>query len=411
MVAAAPVDDARPAADQITDPPSPVRGTAGDAERRITRQFAIFVGAGYLAYLVISIPSIGASFAFMRSWWAISAPIAVFGSGLAIGVAGIVGSQRWIRWTTQIAAVAFLVAVLLTPVGWTGVHTSIASGLWYATFMGLVAVALGLQPGIRPLVYLAVVATAVVVCNTPVKEVGVRVAPLPDLAFAFAYSMPYVCATVIGVRTARVLDQTRAATYRVAAETAAAQARTAERARFDALTHDGVMATLLGASRMGATDDVRALARRTLDDLAEIAVPSTPDETVSAATAARRLRAALTDLDDGVHADIRIASETADVAYPAVAVQTITAATGEAVRNSLRHARATTRGVGARLTADSIDITVVDDGRGFTPRDVAPHRLGIAVSIVGRMRQIDGGDAVVDSTPGRGTRVTITWRR
>ncbi len=148
--------------------------------------------------------------------------------------------------------------------------------------------------------------------------------------------MPYVCATVIGVRTARVLDQTRDATYRVAAETAAAQARSAERARFDAITHDGVMATLLVRLGWARPTHVRALARRTLDDLAEIAAPSTPDETVSAAMAARRLRAALTDLDDGMHADIRLSSATADGSYPAVVVQTITAATGEAVRNSVR---------------------------------------------------------------------------
>ena len=406
---AAPVEVGRPVT-PISAPPSATR-TAGDAERRITRQFAIFVGAGYLAYLLVSIGSIQASFGYMAAWWAIGAPLAVFGSGLAVGVAGIGGTARGIRWATQTAAVVYFSAVVLTPVAWTGVHTSNSSGLWYATFPGLVAVALGLQPGIRPIAYLAVIAVAMVVSNTPVKEPALAVAAIPDIAFTFAYSMPYVCATVIGVRTARVLDQTRDATYRLAADTAAAQARSAERARFDALTHDGVMATLLGAARMGATDDVRALARRTLDDLAEIAVPSTLDETVSAATAARRLRAMLTDLDDGMHADIRLSSDTADVAYPAAAVQTITAAAGEAVRNSVRHARATSRGMSAHLAADSIDVTVVDDGRGFAPRDVAPHRLGIAVSILGRMRQIEGGDAVVDSTPGRGTRVTITWRR
>lgn len=409
MVAAS-VDVSRPALSPAGDEPS-ATGPAGDAERRITRQFAIFVGAGYLAYLAVSIGSIRASFGYMAGWWAIGAPIAVFGTGLAVGVAGGVGSARGIRWATQTAAVVYLVVVVLTPVAWTGVHTSNAAGLWYATFPGLVAVALGLQPGIRPIVYLAVIAAAMVVSNTPVKEPALAVATTPDIAFTFAYSMPYVCATVIGVRTARVLDRTRDATYRLAAETAAAQARSAERARFDALTHDGVMATLLGAARMGATDDVRALARRTLDDLAEIAAPSTPDETVSAATTARRLRAALTELDDVVHADIRLSPDTADGSYPAVAVQTITAATGEAVRNSVRHARATTRQMSAHLSADSIDVTVVDDGRGFAPRDVAPHRLGIAVSILGRMRQVEGGDAVVDSTPGRGTRVTITWRR
>jgi signal transduction histidine kinase len=384
---------------------------SGDAERRITRQFAIFVGAGYLAYLLVSVGNIDQSFSFMRSWWAIGAPVAVFGSGLAIGVAGIAGSPRWIRWSTQVAAVLFLVAVLLTPVAWTGVHTSNDAGLWYATFLGLVGVALGLQPGLRPIVVLAVVSIAVVACNTPVKEPGLRVAPLPDLAFAFAYSMPYVCATVIGVRTSRLLDQTRDATYRVAAETAAAQARSAERARFDALTHDGVMATLLGAARMGATDDVRALARRTLDDLDDLASPSAEDATTTASAASRRLRAVVTDLDDTVRPEISLPDDPDSTTYPTAVVQTLAAATGEAVRNSLRHSGAPTRDVRIDLCENTIEVSVVDDGRGFAPRDVAPHRLGIAVSIVGRMRQIDGGDADVTSAPGHGTSVAITWRR
>ncbi|MGZ8177005.1 sensor histidine kinase [Williamsia sp. SKLECPSW1] len=405
----APAELARPPAGAEA---RPVDGTrAGDAEQRITRQFALFVGAGYLAYLLINLANIVDSFDFMASWWALGAPIVVFGSGLAIGVAGATGSARGIRLTTTAAAVMFLGAVLLTDIAWTGAHTTNGAGLWYATFPGLVAVALGLQPGLRPIIYLAVVSGAVIICNSPVKVDANAVGRPADIAFAFAYSMPYVCATIIGVRTARLLDRTRDETYRIAAETAAAQARSVERARFDALTHDGVMATLLGAARMGATEDVKALARRTLDDLAEIAAPPAGVDHIPAISAARQLRAALTDVDDTVRPQIVLPAVPDDVVYPIGVVQTIGAAMGEALRNSIRHAAAVSHEVTATLGDDSIEVSVADDGRGFDTRSVAPHRLGIAVSIVGRMRQIDGGDARVVSTPGRGTDVTITWRR
>lgn len=386
-------------------------GVEGDAERRITRQFAVFVGVGFIAYSVMNIGNIVSAFHVMETWWALGAPIAVFGSGIAIGVAGIVGDPRGIRIATTTAAILYLVTVLLTPVAWTGVPAPADIGLWYATFSGLLAVALGLQPGVRPIVYLAVVSVAVVLCNTEVKKPDTEVAFIPELAFTFGYSMPYVCATVVGVRTARLLDTTRDATYRIAADTAAAQARSAERARFDALTHDGVMATLLGAARLGTTDDVRLLARRTLADLAEIATPGAVDETISATAAARLVRGTLSDVDDTLRPEITLPADPEHVHFPTSVVRTIAAATAEAVRNSIRHARAQTRSVAVVVDDTAISVAVTDDGQGFTPRDVEPHRLGIAVSIVGRMRQLSGGDAEIHSAPGQGCRVAISWRR
>lgn len=85
-------------------------------------------------------------------------------------------------------------------------------------------------------------------------------------------------------------------------------------------------------------------------------------------------------------------------------------ALSEALRNSHLHAgpRAT-RTVTAALQADSIAITIADDGVGFDHASIPPTPPGIAVSILGRMRPIAGGSARVDSRPGRGTTVHIEW--
>ncbi len=56
------------------------------------------------------------------------------------------------------------------------------------------------------------------------------------------------------------------------------------------------------------------------------------------------------------------------------------------------------------------ELVVRDDGIGFDAAAVPPARMGIAVSIVGRMRTLPGGDARVDARPGAGTTVTLTWR-
>jgi signal transduction histidine kinase len=56
-----------------------------------------------------------------------------------------------------------------------------------------------------------------------------------------------------------------------------------------------------------------------------------------------------------------------------------------------------------------IDVTIEDDGPGFDAGDVRPHRLGILVSIHGRMSAVTGGSATVESSPGSGTVVSLRW--
>ena len=62
------------------------------------------------------------------------------------------------------------------------------------------------------------------------------------------------------------------------------------------------------------------------------------------------------------------------------------------------------------LLADG-GVRVADDGVGFDPESVAVGRLGIAVSIRGRLARLPGGHARVHSRAGRGTTVQIRWER
>ena len=52
--------------------------------------------------------------------------------------------------------------------------------------------------------------------------------------------------------------------------------------------------------------------------------------------------------------------------------------------------------------------TISDDGRGFNYHDIPGRRLGVRVSIVENIEAI-GGAVDLDTAPGRGTRVTLTW--
>lgn len=74
----------------------------------------------------------------------------------------------------------------------------------------------------------------------------------------------------------------------------------------------------------------------------------------------------------------------------------------ESLTNACRHAKAGQVTVRARLAEHAARITVTDDGRGFAP----PASEGFGLRIMRERLELAGGELRIDSTPGRGTRVT-----
>lgn len=96
---------------------------------------------------------------------------------------------------------------------------------------------------------------------------------------------------------------------------------------------------------------------------------------------------------------------------PDPAVEAITHAAAEALRNSARHAGpGCPREVDVRVAPGDIRVVVRDGGPGFDPRAVDPARLGVREPILARMTALDGGDARIHTSPGTGTEVVLTWR-
>ncbi|MFJ6099381.1 sensor histidine kinase [Williamsia muralis] len=405
------------ATNSATNPPQALAVDGSDtvldrtAGRRILRQFAVFIACGYLAYLILTMPAIAASLQVMRLEWTIPALLCVFGPGLALGPLAWRAPARRLRIAAAITALGYIVAVATWWFGWTGERLTGNTDIWFALFCGLAAIAAALA--LRPL-YAFVVLIGVVVSATVINH-AVRAAeangPLvPDVAWAFAFSLVYFAAAVMGMRTAAVLDDTRAQAYAVTAQAAAAQARTSERRRFNQLTHDGVMSTLLVAARQGNSAHLARQAHTTLGDLDAMREGTDTTESLSAAAAVAHLRLTVTTADPDVRLTIHERGQLVSP-WPSAVVRTVAAAAGEAVRNSHRHAgSATPTTVTVSMDAAKLNVVVTDEGTGFDPDTVATDRLGIAVSIRDRMTQI-GGSAVVDSTPGRGTQVTLQWVR
>lgn len=80
----------------------------------------------------------------------------------------------------------------------------------------------------------------------------------------------------------------------------------------------------------------------------------------------------------------------------------------EALNNVVKHAGASQVLVNLEATADEIVLRVCDDGRGFAPEDIPRGHFGL--SIMGERAKSIGAQLTVESNPGQGTDVIVTWR-
>ncbi len=298
---------------------------------------------------------------------------------------------------------------LLWWVAWDGA-TFDQAGTFLAVFPGLAALAAAtVWRAVPAFVHMTISVVIVQLINQAVREPFPRSNVVAEIFFGMMFCTVFVAATLAAVRTGRILDATVSSTHGDAARAAAATAREVERERFDALIHDEVMSSLLAVARHGRTPGLARQARSALAHLDELTTGTVADA-FSADEALAQFRSAATTVDESI--DFTVDEQDLDhqAQYPADVVRAIAAALAEALRNSRIHATASNRSVTARLAPSSLQVTVRDDGAGFDRRSVPPHRLGVTVSIEGRMRQLDGGSADIDSSSA-GTTVKLGWKR
>lgn len=393
------------AGDNVSDEP---------AADRLLRMFARFVGLGYAIYLTLLITDAISFSRFLAPWWTPVVAVSVFGSGITLALVGFRHSRRLIHRVATTAALTYLFAVFTFPIAWSGRGATVdnvidQTNFWLTLFPGLSSLAAALVW--RPIwvyAHLVVACVGAQLINSVVRGSD-RSMLLADISFATMFCTLFVSAAVVAMRTGRVLDETRLRTHAAAATAAAQQARTVERERFDALIHDQVMSTLLSITQQGANSTVLDQVEHTLSQLSDLRNSSAADGDFDTAAVLAHLRLAATDADSAVA--IRTAVEpTAALVVPADAARAVGAALGEAVRNSVRHAGSTAdRAVDVSIRPHELRVQVVDNGKGFDVAAVPSHRLGLAVSIRTRMNQLPGGRALVESRPGHGTRVLLTW--
>ncbi len=157
-------------------------------------------------------------------------------------------------------------------------------------------------------------------------------------------------------------------------------------------------------------EDARALASRTLDGLHRVIFdlrPSVLDDLglVSAVRwwVARHLTPA------GIAARLEV--EDLEDRLPSTVEIPVFRAVQEALTNALRHSGAKTILIQMSREGGTLSVDVEDDGRGFTPADVAtPSETGQGLGLLGMRERIEilGGTLTLDSSPGAGTHVAFT---
>jgi signal transduction histidine kinase len=406
------IDHNRGMTPTVASPPA-ARRVAVRATERVTRSLAATIGLGGIVYALLDAPEIYHQATLIDIWWTPFAVLAVYGTGLAMAYAALRSSLNTVRRLAATLAIAFVVCNALHPLATEyGALDGQAAWLWRTSTIGAVAAALVWRPGVALVYAVCSVAVASLANAHGLGQPGVF-DYIQYFVRTLASSTVFAWVVISALTATALLDSESSIAERSAAIAAAAEARARERTRFAALIHDGVLSTLLDASRGRDSSVLSAQAERTLREINEFRSTTTARDTFDAAAAIGFLRAAALQVNNKVVFSARRQTGFDDLRLPVAAAEALAAALTEAIRNSLRHAdepgRTVLRRVGVAVGAGGIRVEISDDGKGFDPARIPAHRLGVSISILGRMRELAGGAAFLESAPGVGTKVTLVW--
>ncbi|ANP54552.1 signal transduction histidine kinase [Streptomyces griseochromogenes] len=350
---------------------------------------------------------------FVRPWVAIGYYAVLFVWTLAT-LPKVMSAAHCTRRFLAVDLTLALTGILLTPVA--ASHARIVAGgptlpsIWTA---GAV-LAFAIKGGWR---WAAFASTPVAVAN-----IVQRGAPSRDTVHAVL--LVWIASVAIGyvVEVARASERTLARALEI-------EAATRERERLARDIHDSVLQVLAMVQRRGAVIGGEAAELGRMAGEQEVALRTLvsggllPVSRVSEDTAAGAVVRTVEEPDDDGPVDLRsllapyagarvsLAEPGAPVPLPPEAARELAAAVGAALDNVRRHAGPEARAwILVEDEPEEIVVTVRDDGPGIAEGRLAQAegegRLGVALSIRGRLRDL-GGSAELISVPGQGTEVEL----
>ncbi|MEP6481240.1 MAG: ATP-binding protein [Rhodoglobus sp.] len=379
------------------------------AERNL-RLLAIATGFGTIIFTLLALPAIIDQAPYVQQF--VYAPLTVLFCTLPVLLAPL---GRWARVRTirAVARVHTVVAglfLVLWAVAIVAVPLTGDRGPWLLdVFASAAATAVIAWPPTVVWAYVVLSAVGGGVLRYLTEGNGNALLAVQDGVSSGAFCLFIAGLLMVTLRAGREQDAALEVALADARSAAEVESRARQRARFGSFVHDDVITSLLAAARATSSSPaIRGSAQRALTRLDTFVAVGPADGRLSSDAFEVELRSAASEIVDGVRFSGSLAAFGGVIPSPAAVA--ITGALGEAIRNSLRHAgQNVARVVHVTATEHAIVIEASDDGRGFDPSRIAPERLGIRTSILGRMAAVTGGSALVTSAPGGGTRVTLSW--
>jgi signal transduction histidine kinase len=280
--------------------------------------------------------------------------------------------------------------------GVTALHATIAAIVWQHRLVWLYAIAQG---------------PIVAVTQILAREDATKAAILDGVG-GMLFSLILMGVAIAVISAANRQDAAAQRARSQASIEAGRHTREREQSRINAIVHDDIMSVLLSASRESPPESLAHQARVALDSIEQLSQGEDDHRRYAPEEVVAVLRSTVSEI--AAHVDFAYELDGVEPVDAAV-VAALTEALGEAMRNSVLHAThrdgVVSRTVRVAVNDDGISVVAKDNGNGFSQRAVPERRLGIRVSIVERMRSLPGGDGAVSSRPGRGTTVTLRWRR
>jgi len=376
---------------------------------RHLRIAGISTGFGSIVFGLLALGDIVKDFPHLSPWFAWPATILFFSLPVAFIPVGRLGSVA----VLQALARAHTVVALTILVGWAPMqHGRIPDGAapWILNTVAIAAASAVVAWRSR-VAWPLLIAMAVTGSILRWVDFGrtTLVIPLEDGLSILEVSVVIAALLMVSLAAGRAQDAALARAVVNARAAAEAESRARQRTRFGALVHDDVITTLLAASQ--ATRRMVAIERsaeRAIHRLDAFAAPSSDDLQLNPKALEIEVRAAVTEVVDGVEFSGSFQDSSAE--FPGEVAVAVTDALREAARNSMHHAGAEPirRRVLMHATARALSVEFTDEGAGFDPARVAESRFGIRTSIVDRMAAV-GGSAEVRSAPGRGTTIALAW--
>jgi signal transduction histidine kinase len=381
------------------------------ASVRIVRVMALALGVGGLVFCALAAPSLVQQYSRFSPVWTWTIALALVICLVLMTALSWVVSPLGLTTLAVLVAIVYLAGLVTVPLAVTAPVADIRIWLVGLSTIAAAAAAVAWRPWVA-WVYLL---TALVI--TFADQVLVSRGGSPDFAaqetiFDLFFGAVFVALALATRRAGRILD---VAAERAIAEVrtyATTSARSREQARIDALVHDSVLVALLAsASGRAGSSAASRQARTALTQIEAFGSDHSERHLRPGIECVWEVQAITTEIAPAATFSYRVDGE---LSVPGDVVLALSEATAEALRNSVAHANGprgmASRAVHVSVDASGIEVTMLDDGTGFDPAAVPPTRLGIAVSIVGRMAGVVGGHAIVVSRPGTGTRVSLRWR-